>query len=233
MEEKMAQEIITIPSKSPFGSVNCYLVRAETGYFLIDTGWPAQRSVLEQELRRLGCRPGNLVLILATHGDFDHTGNCAYLHEKYRTPVAMHRLDSAIVDQGDMFTNRKINNLPRGILRFGAFFLGLSKFDHFKPEIYLEDGQDLDEYGLEAKVLHVPGHSKGSIAFLAPFSSPSGALGQALFCGDLLVNSSKPAKNSLVDDAAALDVSVERVKQLKPVTVYPGHGKPFPIEQLT
>jgi len=228
----MTQEIIIISLKSRFGSVNCYLIKAETGYFLIDTGWPNQRTALEKELARLGCQPGNLMLILATHGDFDHTGNSAYLHEKYRTKIAMHRGDSAIVEQGDMFINRKINNISRGILRIGTIFLGLSKFDKFKPGIYLEDGQDLAEFGLEAKVLHVPGHSKGSIAFLTPFSHPSGAAGQALFCGDLLANSSKPGKNSLVDDPAAMDDSVERLKELKSITIYPGHGKPFPIELL-
>jgi len=226
----MSQEIFTIPSQSRLGSVNCYLVKAEAGYFLIDTGWPAQRAALEKELRRLGCQPGNLKLILATHGDFDHTGNCAYLREKYRTQIAMHRLDSAMVEAGDMFINRKINNISRLLLSIGTFFLGLSKFDKFKPEIYLDDGRDLAEFGLEAIVLHVPGHSKGSIAFLTPFSHPSGASGLALFCGDLLVNSGKPGKNSLVDDAVALDASVARLKELKSITIYPGHGRPFAVE---
>ena len=228
----MTQEIFTILSKSRLGSVNCYLIKTEAGYFLIDTGWPNQRAALEKELSRLGCQPGNLKLILATHGDFDHTGSCAYLHDKFHAKIAMHRGDSAMVEGGDMFINRKINHLSRGVLGIGTKLLGLNKFDKFAPEIYLEDGQELSGFGLEAQVLHVPGHSKGSIAFLTPFSGPPDASGRALFCGDLLVNSSRPAKNSLVDDAAALDTSVERVKLLKPITIYPGHGKPFPVELL-
>jgi glyoxylase-like metal-dependent hydrolase (beta-lactamase superfamily II) len=228
----MSQEIITLPSKSRFGSVNCYLIKADAAYFLVDTGWSSQRAALEKELENSGCQPGNLNLILVTHGDFDHTGNCAYLRERYRTKIAMHRGDSVLVEQGDMFINRKINPLMRGIIKIGASLFGLSKFDRFKADIFIEDGQDLAEYGLDAKVLLVPGHSKGSIAILTPSSDPASGSWQALFCGDLLVNSSQPAKNSLVDDAAALDASVERVKQLKPVTVYPGHGKPFPVELL-
>jgi hydroxyacylglutathione hydrolase len=228
----MTQEIITIPSNSRFGSVNCYLVKAEAGYFLIDTGWSSGRAALEKDLETAGCRPGDLKLILATHGDFDHTGNCAYLRDKYRTKIAMHRGDAPLVEQGNMFINRKMNPVLGVLIKIGASLVGLGKFDRFTPDIYLEDGQDLAESRLEAKVLHVPGHSKGSIAFLLPYIDPSGTSGQALVCGDLLVNSSAPAKNSLVDDAAALDASVERVKLLKPVTVYPGHGKPFPIEML-
>ena len=228
----MAQEIITIPSKSRFGSVNCYLINADTDYFLIDTGWSTQRTALEKELENSGCQPGNLNLILVTHGDFDHTGNCAYLRERYRTKIAMHRGDSVLVEQGDMFINRKINPLMRGIIKIGASLFGLSKFDRFKADIFIEDGQDLAEYGLDAKVLLVPGHSKGSIAILTPSSDPSGGSEQALFCGDLLTNTDRPGKNSLVDDAAAMDASVEKLKTLKSITIYPGHGKPFPIEKL-
>ena len=60
---------------------NCYLLLTENGYVLIDTGRKSKRKKLEQELISAGCKPGNLDLIILTHGDFDHTGNCAYLRE--------------------------------------------------------------------------------------------------------------------------------------------------------
>ncbi len=73
--------IQTIPVMMPFklGSVNCYLVNAGLNYVLIDTGSSNQRAYLERELRSAGCKPGNLKLIVITHGDFDHTGNAAHL----------------------------------------------------------------------------------------------------------------------------------------------------------
>ncbi|RLI67201.1 hypothetical protein DRO91_10540, partial [Candidatus Heimdallarchaeota archaeon] len=30
---------------------------------------------LERELEKAGCKPGDLKLVVLTHGDFDHTGN--------------------------------------------------------------------------------------------------------------------------------------------------------------
>lgn len=42
----------------------------------------------------------------------------------------------------------------------------------------------------------------------------------------------KPAKNTLIDDPAEYDASVGRLKTLEIKTVYPGHGKPFRIEQF-
>jgi len=64
------------------GGVNCYLIETDTGYILIDTGGSNKRTDLEKELESAGCQPGNLKLIVLTHGDFDHTGNAAYLRKK-------------------------------------------------------------------------------------------------------------------------------------------------------
>lgn len=79
----MPQEIKTISLLLPYhlGSVNCYLVETDPGYILIDTGGSNKRTDLEKALESAGCKPGNLQLIVITHEDFDHTGNCAYLRE--------------------------------------------------------------------------------------------------------------------------------------------------------
>ena len=87
----------TITLSLPFrlGSVNCYLLEAnDTGYILIDTGGSKKRKELEKTLEREGCKPGNLILIIITHGDFDHTGNASYLRNKYGVKIAMHHEDS-------------------------------------------------------------------------------------------------------------------------------------------
>jgi hydroxyacylglutathione hydrolase len=203
-------------------SVNCYLVRTKDGFVLIDTGITNRRSVIEKELESAGCQPGKLPLIVLTHGDFDHCGNAAYLRKKFRTRIAMHKADSGMVERGDMLWNRnKPNMLIRIVFRL---FFRLSESDRFKPDVYIEEGYDFSGYGFDAKVLHLPGHSKGSIGILT-------ARGD-LFCGDLLVNTDKPAKNTLVDDSGALEASVDKLQTLEIKTVYPGHGKPFQMEQF-
>ena len=78
------RKIVTISLSLPYrlGIVNCYLIKTDIGYILIDTGCSNKRTELEKELERAGCKPGNLELIVLTHGDFDHTGNANYLREK-------------------------------------------------------------------------------------------------------------------------------------------------------
>ncbi len=207
-----------------FGWVNCYLIKTEGGYILIDTGFPRKRKQLEKALEEVGCSSSNLKLIIATHGDFDHTGNCDYLREKYKTKIAMHAHDSGMVEHGDMLWGRKMRNLfTRMILKVLLLLFRAGKFRKFKPDIFLEEGYDLSSFGLKAKVIHLPGHSKGSIGILTSSGN--------LFCGDLFMNTGKkPGKSSLVDNSIELDASVTKLKNYNFFNVYPGHGSSFKIE---
>jgi glyoxylase-like metal-dependent hydrolase (beta-lactamase superfamily II) len=197
-------------------------VRSQSGYILIDTGLQKKRSDLIRELETAECNPGDLNLILITHGHLDHTGNTAYLRKTYDVEIAMHSGDSTMVESGDMFKGMK--GLIVAILKLLLPLIGLSRYDSFSPEIILEDGQGLSEYGLDAKVVHLPGHSKGSIGVLTSDG--------IFFCGDLLVNTDKPEKNTLIDDTADFDASLKKLRTLEIRTVYPGHGKPFLMEQI-
>ena len=90
-----------------FFEVNCYLIKTETGYTLIDTCMFKNRKELEEELQKHGCTPGNLELIIITHGHPDHLSNAAYLRDKYGGKIAMHSGDSKMAETADMFVERK------------------------------------------------------------------------------------------------------------------------------
>jgi hydroxyacylglutathione hydrolase len=217
-EEKMPLSIKTIAT----GMVNCYLIKTGTGFVLIDTGLPFWRGTLKKALERAGCRPGDLKLVVITHADTDHTGNCAWLREKYGVPIAIHREEAGAVATGRILLSRK--SRPGIFFRAMVNLGGLLIFRRFRPDVLVADGDDLSDYGLDGGIVHVPGHSRGSIGVLTAEGD--------FFCGDLLTGSRKPVKNSLVDDAAEMDASIEKLKSLNIRTVYPGHGKPFPLELL-
>jgi len=223
----MSPEIKTIC----FDGTNCYLVKTNDGYILIDTNFPFQRNKLEEELEREGCQPGNLKLIVITHGDIDHTGNCAYLREKYQVKIAMHEGDTEMCmkdgttrDRGKMPENFPIPLmvlwLMKGLLRFAIRQATWRRpFDRFKPDILLHEGHSLAEYGFDAKILYTPGHSIGSISILTDSGD--------LFCGDMFNNVWGRIIKS-TDEGV-----FEKLKELEIKTVYPGHGEPFPMATLT
>jgi hydroxyacylglutathione hydrolase len=202
-------------------AVNCYLVQTGAGFFLVDTGMAKKQASLDHELELAGCLPGNLL----THGDSDHSGNCAHLREKYGAKIGMHRGDLVNVESSDMFANKKVNPIAKVIARTLFFVFGMGTFTTFTSDILLENGQNLSEFGWDATILHLPGHSKGSIGILTPEGD--------LFCGDLLENTKKPAVNTLGDDLNLLKASVEKLNEFSIKTVYPGHGKSFLLTDLT
>jgi len=53
-----------------------------------------------------------------------------------------------------------------------------------------------------------------------------------LFCEDLLEKIKEPAKFSPIENHDEYNESIEKLKQYRIKTVYPGHGKPFPLEVL-
>lgn len=210
-----------LPVGNRFG-VNCYLIDTGDGFILIDTGATSQRKRLLAALDEADCTPGTLKLIVLTHGDFDHCGSAAYLSKKFNAPIAMHPGDLGMVERGDMFAGRTPpNRIVRGL--FGLLFR-LKLEDRFTPDITLDEGDIFAAYGWEAEVLHLPGHCTGSIGLLTEDGD--------LFCGDLLGNVREPAVWMIVDDQAAMAASVAKLGEYEITTVYPGHGKPFPLDQL-
>jgi hydroxyacylglutathione hydrolase len=206
-----------------------YLITAGDGYVLIDTSDSSDRLRLEKELALAGVKPGNLKLVVLTHGDFDHTGNAAFLQQKYAAKIAMHAQDAGMVTHATMGWNRKAKSdrvtlFGRLIMVIARLFVSKNSFEAFTPDIFVEDGQDLAGYGVDARVIGLPGHSKGSIGILTSAGS--------LFCGDLLMNMLRPELHFMIDDLADCSSSVEKLKSLPVGTVYPGHGKPFLWQQF-
>lgn len=224
------------------GGVNSYLVEAERGFVLVDTGghlvmdksFDNRRQKLLEALEAAGCTPGQLRLILLTHGDNDHTANASFLRQTFGAPIALHPADLPLVDNPDLtlllgsFQYRSV--LLRLIFRLMKGKIThitrktLADFETFHPDILLADGMDLNEYGIEAKVISLPGHTPGSVGLIFEDGS--------LLSGDTLVNNKKPAHAPNAADFKALSQSVSRLRSLNVHTVYPGHGAPFPFHEL-
>ena len=89
-----------------------------------------------------------------------------------------------------------------------------------RPEnvIHIKEGDDLSAYGINAKILEFPGHTKGSIGVDVE--------GTDLIVGDALDNWIRPSTGHLYSDKNALKASAEKIRSLGPRKIYYGHGKP-------
>lgn len=229
----MNQEIIRIN----LNGVNSYLGKSDQGFVLFDTGghitmdknFTDRLETLIKQLEQAGCMPGNLNAIVLTHGDNDHVANAAFLREKYNTIIAMHQDDVELVENltlDKMMESFRYNSL---ILKIVFFVLrnpirkisakALKDFVSFTPDVILNDGDSLLSYGFHGTVIHLPGHTKGSIGILSEQGE--------LIAGDTFANMKKPGPAPNAYDFRLLRASLRKLKDRNITTVYPGHGEPF------
>jgi hydroxyacylglutathione hydrolase len=215
------------PRVIDLGGVNCFLFAAGDGFVLVDTGFAFQRPLLERRLEEAGCGQGDLKLIVLTHGDGDHVGSCAYLKRKHGAEIAMHREDAASAgsDPG------KDRVVKFGLMNFLEVFMGIGmalravrtgsvKPEPFEVDFFLEDGHSLVGRGVDARVLHIPGHSRGSVGLLLPSGD--------LIAGDLFMNLVAPNFSAIRLPGGETAASVAKLDGLGLRDVLPSHGRPFP-----
>ena len=194
------------------GNVNCYIVADNDKAILIDTG---RKKYREKILER--CKKFHVSLIVLTHGHMDHCQNAAYLAEALHIPIAINKNDMDLIPD-----NRKQSLLAKTLLGKIVLSVSLSSFEMdslevFEPIIYLKNGDDLSEYGIAAKVVELPGHTKGSIGI---------EIEDNLFVGDALMNIFYPTVSMLHVDEQEMISSAKYISELGEKTIYFGHGKP-------
>lgn len=178
---------------------NCILVKNEdTGEILItDPGDHAPRIV--RAAREMGGKPA---AILLTHAHSDHIGAVEELRRIYEgIPVYIGEDDTKLLADGSL-------NNP-----FGES-IGITA-DHT-----VADGQVLELAGLTMKVLHTPGHTKGSVCYY--FEKE-----KVLLAGDTLFFRSYGRTDLPTGCAEDMYGSLERLLTELPgdVLVIPGHGR--------
>lgn len=155
-------------------------------------------------------------LIVLTHGHMDHCQNAAYLANALHIPIAMNKKDMNLIPD-----NRKQSLLAKTILGKIVLSVSLNSFEKdslevFEPTIYLKNGDDLSDYGVDAKVVELPGHTKGSIGI---------EVENNLFVGDALMNMFYPTVSMLYVDEQEMLSSAKYISELGDKTIYFGHGK--------
>jgi hydroxyacylglutathione hydrolase len=230
MEPEARAVITTISFPLPYGlgTTNCFLLRTSKGFVLIDAGSSGIRAELDRRMREAGCLPGSLSLILITHADGDHTGNAAHIRDVFGGVIALHPLEAAAAEGRNDTLSRTRSGFQRKLdavlLAVLSLFINLGAPDAFTPDLLVDEDFDPAPYGLNARILHLPGHSRGSIGILDADGN--------LFCGDLLWNRRAPGPHMIRDNKAALNASIRKIRDLAVTTVYPGHGDPFPLSAL-
>jgi glyoxylase-like metal-dependent hydrolase (beta-lactamase superfamily II) len=190
--------------------VNTYVVWDENTLFgaVIDPGMSSSRE--EKALTDFINREKIAVKhLINTHLHIDHAASDRFVCNTYGVNISAHRMDASLgerlAQQADMF------GLP-----FSPKDIEISTF--------LEDGDTIEIGDSSLQVLHVPGHSKGSIALYDK-------IGKFILTGDALFAGSIGRTDLPGGSMTQLLTSIkEKILTLPEDTiVYPGHGDPTTV----
>lgn len=197
----------------------CYLYRDADTYTLIDTGIAGDTARILDHLTDIGGKPEQLRQIILTHSHADHTGGQAELIERTQAEVLAHKLDVPVISGKEDFQIPNVPEREREIME---------KLIEETPEPTpapvdrtLQDGDEID-LGSGATVVHVPGHTPGSIAIYMPKE-------KLLFAGDA---AERDLEENLILGMFNLDrpqaiKSFRKLAELDFDIACIGHGKPL------
>lgn len=179
---------------------NCYFaVNEENGETLIvDPG--ASAGKLAKIIGEEKLKP---VVILLTHGHFDHAGAAEELAKKFDIKIY------ALEKERETLENPDLN---------------LSGWEgktlSYHVDCYLKDEEEIDLAGFHIRVLHTPGHTVGGCCYFFSYQ-------KVLFVGDTLFAQSVGRTDFPRGSMADLVRSIREKLMTLPddVTVYPGHNE--------
>jgi hydroxyacylglutathione hydrolase len=199
----------------PMGLARAYLIESAAGLVLVDAGVPGCVRRVLSRMRAIDRR--DLKLIYITHAHFDHYGSAAALRRVTGAPVAVHRADGEAMARGETHIGSG-RGRGRMIQMLWPLLERHLQVEPTSPDHLFEDGDGLQAFGLQAVVLHTPGHTPGSSCLLVE--------GRIAFSGDLVFNHGWPHVQRLyATDWSSISGSLARLQAAAPEWVYAGHGR--------
>lgn len=177
---------------------NTYLIDGPTR-ILIDPGHTQYFDHVEAGLADIGLTPDDIGLVVCTHCHPDHLEAARRFSDKTAL-LAFHQAAWGMIKEMDPL-----------MASFGV------KPEDYKPDFFLREG-DLSINGVDLQVIHVPGHSPGSVALYWPDR-------KALFTGDVVFKEGLGRTDLPGGDGKQLKESIRRLAGIDAEWIFPGHGE--------
>lgn len=196
------------------GFVNCYILSENGRAVLIDTG----TAKFREKILSL-CERNNVELIVLTHGHIDHIQNSAYLAAELNIPIAVGEGDEELIFDHTLQPLKSSGLFGKAMETVSNWSMENLLCPMFIPSLLLKEGDTLNEFGVNAKIISLPGHTDGSIGI--------DIAERYLFIGDAMMNFACPKAPAVYTNKDKASISIEKIKSLGDRKIFFGHGKPM------
>jgi len=187
---------------------------------LIDPGLSGKGKYKVQSLQKMGIELSGIKRVILTHTHFDHIGCLSEIQKQIPgVEIWIHLLEAESLEQGDertVYGMEMFRSMCQSQYRIkpGAFT--------FQVDRKLKGGETLELGGRVWEVIHIPGHSIGSIALYNKTE-------RILIPGDVVYSDYAIGRFDLHGaDASELKKSLLRLSELKVDVLLPGHNEIVP-----
>jgi glyoxylase-like metal-dependent hydrolase (beta-lactamase superfamily II) len=219
--------------------INCFLLKADNGYVLIDTGYVYEWELFCKRLKEAGVGLSEISHIILTHAHDDHAGLLnRILEENPEIPIVMsYRAKDPLLHGrndhtfGGGYINRRVNLLAS--LKKMLDKRWTHTFPSYRSrenDILITRQTELGEVGigLPGRIIETPGHSIDSISILRDNGD--------CFAGDGAANFLEFAGTKhciiYIEDLDEYYASWRKLISAGARRIMPAHGKPFVVEEL-
>ncbi len=208
--------------------INSYLIVDGDGVTIVDAGLPRYWKLLQAELAALGKGLADVRGLILTHGDSDHIGFAARLHQETGLAPYIHEAD---LDRARLKVKKP--NFGWGPVKIGplADFLWYSARQgglRIPPATELQTitdgtvGTVLDLPGAP-RIINTPGHTPGSVAVHVP-ALDAVFVGDAMTTRNVLTGATGPKPAPFTLEPGQALASLDRIEGIDATWVLPGHG---------
>jgi hydroxyacylglutathione hydrolase len=207
------------------GRSNSFLVNSKDISILVDTGHKNSFKELTSKLNEfLG--KNKLSILILTHTHFDHAENVAKIKETYNPKIIVHKSEAEYLKRGNSPLPKGSNLLTGFMVEiFGEKMESRYRYEPVYPDILVEKKYDLNPLGINAYIIHTPGHSKGSMSII--IEDALAIAGDSMF--GVFGNSIYPP---FADTPEIMIESWGKLLDTGCSTFLPGHGKEISSEML-
>ena len=184
---------------------------------MVDTGEKGFEDKITKVITSRGLKLKNLQFIFLTHAHYDHAGSAHELKKLTGAKIIVHESEIKYLING-------FHPMSKGTSPFFSFIITISRLRRkskttiigINPDIVFSNSRELQKFGFDSKIIHTPGHTKGSSSLI---------IDKYAFVGDTMFNVFGNIYPPFASDTKQLANSWKLLKNIDVSYYYPAHGK--------